>query len=392
MERYFPLEEYEGRWSRVLAEMKSRGFDTAVVFSRGGGTMDNCGDVLYLANHYATNGGLDSAIWSARSFSGIILQAGHAPQLHIDEPTPRPDIIAIPDVLSHSHPFKGVADALVGRGIKGKVALVGTEFIPVKYFRQLTDGTPQIEWAPADDLVRAVRMYKSPRELDCYRIAGQSATIGLNVLMEGLLGGKSEQEAAGDAAMEVVRRGGRIQTVGVNHGDTIGWIHRKPITGYSPDTPQIGDMIKGSITAAFHQGYWLDPGRTAVRGGPDAGQKELIEATGSIVRTLSDMMRPGVSLLEVAAAGDKMTADFGGASSPFMKAFPFYGHGVGLTFELPRIGRTLSMPGDKVAESMVFGVEAILARDGVGASFVEDIIIIGKDRNELITNTPLYWW
>jgi Xaa-Pro aminopeptidase len=235
-------------------------------------------------------------------------------------------------------------------------------------------------------------MYKSPRELDAYRIAGESATIGLNVLMEGLLGGKSEQEAAGDAAKEVVRRGGRIQTVGTNHGDTIGWIHRKPITGYGPDTPQIGDMIKGSITAAFHQGYWLDPGRTAVRGGPNAAQKELIEATGSIVRTLSDMMRPGVPLLEVAAVGDKMTADFGGASSPFMKAFPFYGHGVELTFEMPRIGHTLSMSGDKVDENMVFGVEAILARDGVGASFVEDIIIIGKDRNELITNTPLYWW
>jgi len=69
-----------------------------------------------------------------------------------------------------------------------------------------------------------------------------------------------------------------------------------------------------------------------------------------------------------------------------------YGHGVRLTFELPRIGRTLSAAGDVVAENMVFGVEAILARDGVGAAFFEDIIIIGEESNELITNTPLYWW
>jgi len=27
MERYFPLEEYESRWARVLAEMKLRGFE-----------------------------------------------------------------------------------------------------------------------------------------------------------------------------------------------------------------------------------------------------------------------------------------------------------------------------------------------------------------------------
>lgn len=392
MERYFPLDEYEGRWSRVMAEMELRGFETAVVFGRAGGTMDNCGDILYLANHYATNAGLDSAIWSARSFAAVILQLGRAPQLHIDEPEPRPRVLAIPDVQSHSHPFKGVAAALVARKIEGRVALVGTEFIPVKYYRQLVEGAPGIEWVTADDLVRAVRMYKSARELDAYRIAGETATIGLNTLMEGLLGGKSEQEAAGDAAKEVIRRGGRIQTIGTNHGDTIGWSHRKTITGYSPDTPEIGDMVKGSITAAFHEGYWLDPGRTAVRGGPNAAQRELVEATGNIVRTLCDMMRPGVPLLEVAAMGDKMTADFGGTISPFAKSFPFYGHGVGLTFELPRIGSTMSMPEDKVAESMVFGVEAFLAQDGAGSAFVEDIIIIGKDCNERITNTPLYWW
>ncbi|MFO1162054.1 MAG: M24 family metallopeptidase [Reyranellaceae bacterium] len=391
MERYFPLDEYHGRWARVLEEMKARGFETAVVFGRAGGTMDNAGDVLYLANHYATNAGLDSAIWSARSFAGVILHVDSEPQLHIDEPTPRPKILAIRDVTSHSHPFKGVADALVARKIKGRVALVGTEFIPVKYYQQLTDGTPGIEWVPTDDLVRAVRMYKSSRELDCYRIAGETATISLNKLMEGLLGGKSEQEAAGDASREAIRRGARLQTVGTNHGDTIGWGHRNPFTGYSADTPEVGDMVKGSMTGAFHHGYWLDPGRTAVRGGPNAAQKELLEATSSLVRVLCDMMRPGVPLLDVAAVGDKMTEDFGGASAPFMKSFPFYGHGVGLTFELPRIGSTMSMPGDIVAENMVFGVEAMLAREGVGAAFFEDIIIIGKDRNELLTKTPIHW-
>jgi hypothetical protein len=50
MERHFPLEEYEGRWNRVMAEMKSCGFETAVVFGRAGGRMDNCDEILYLAN------------------------------------------------------------------------------------------------------------------------------------------------------------------------------------------------------------------------------------------------------------------------------------------------------------------------------------------------------
>ncbi|MFO1159068.1 MAG: hypothetical protein U1E60_09550 [Reyranellaceae bacterium] len=45
----------------MLEEM-ARGFETAVVFGRAGGTMDNAGDVLYSRNHYATNAGLDLAI------------------------------------------------------------------------------------------------------------------------------------------------------------------------------------------------------------------------------------------------------------------------------------------------------------------------------------------
>jgi Xaa-Pro aminopeptidase len=235
-------------------------------------------------------------------------------------------------------------------------------------------------------------MYKSPLELDSYRIGGEAATASMNILMEGLLGGKSEQEAAGDAAREVVRRGGRIQVIGVNHGDTIGFSQRNPLAGYSADAPKRGDIVTGSIHAAFHQGYYLDPGRTAVVGRPTPDQRRLIEATVDIVAALSDRMRPGVRLLDVAAEGDRLTAEFGGAVSPSMKSFPFYGHGVGLAFELPRISTSMSLPTDSVAENMVFGVEAFLSLDKVGSAFFEDIIIIGKDGNELLTRTPNYWW
>jgi len=373
--------------------MKARGFETAVVFSRGGGTMDNCGDVLYLSNHYAVSGGLDSLIWSARSFSGIILQQGREPQLHMDEPVARPDIVAIADVQNHRHPFAGVARELAARGVTGRVALVGTQFIPMKYYQQLLENAPGVEWVPADDLVRSVRKYKSRRELDCYRIGGESATASMNILMEGLLGGKSEQAAAGDAAREVVRRGGRIQAIGTNHGSTLGYGARDPLTGYSADTPKPGDMVEGTVHAAFYQGYYLDPGRTAVVGRkPTADQKRLIEATCNIVQVLSDMMRPGVELLDVAAVGDRMTEEFGGDVSPSMKSFPFYGHGVGLAFEQPRISTVMTEPGDIVEENMVFGVEALLSLGAAGAAFFEDIIIIGKDGNELLTRTPNYWW
>ncbi|MDR3514280.1 MAG: M24 family metallopeptidase [Azospirillaceae bacterium] len=392
MQSYFPLDEYEARWSRVLAGMRAEGFETAVIFSRAGGTMDNCGDVLYLSNHYAISGGLDSLIWSARSFAGLVFQQGADPQLHIDEPEVRRDLVPLRDVRCSHHPFASVAAALVERGIKGRVALVGTHLIPIKYYQQLTEGAPDIEWVPADDLVKNVRRFKSPRELVCYREAGEAATASLDILMKGLISGLSEQEAAGRAAQEIVRRGGRIQMIGTNHGDTLGFDQRFPLTGYSADTPKPGDIVTGTLHAAFRQGYYLDPGRTGVRGVPTPDQRRLIESAATIVHSLSDMVRPGVKLLDVAAEGDRLTREFGGSVSMAMQNFPFFGHGIGLAFEHPRISSCMSLPEDQAEANMTFGVEIFLALDGVGAAFYEDNLIIGETGNELLTRSPAHWW
>lgn len=390
--RWFRIEEYEARWARVMDEMRARGFETAVVFGRGGGTTDNCGDVLYLSNHYAISGGTDSLIWTARSFAAVILQLGRDPVLVIDEPEPRRDLVSIADVRCGNHPFALAAEVLVERGVKGPVALAGTQFIPVKYHRQLVAGTPDVEWVDADDLVRRVRRIKSPAELDAYRIAGEAATASLDTFMKGLVGGLSERDAAAEAAREVVRHGGRLQMLGANHGETLGFDQRFPLTGSSADTPQPGDIVTGTIHAAFFQGYYLDPGRTGCRGRPTPAQRRLLEAAAGIVHRLTDMVRPGARLLDVAAEGDRLTAAFGGAVSPVMQNFPFFGHGIGLGFEQPRISTRMSLPDDVVEEDMTFGVEIFLADEGVGAAFYEDNLIIGRDGNELLTRTPSVWW
>lgn len=388
MFRHFPIDEYEARWTHVQSLMASDGFDAAVIFGRGGGTTDNCGDILYLANHYSVSGGMDSRIWSARSFSGIIMQQGHAPELHIDEPEPRRDLVAVDAVFCDNHPFLSIARRLKERGISGRVAFCGSWFVPVKYWRQLEQATPEIDWIDCDDLVRRARAIKSDRELDIYRIAGEAATEATDALMRGLVSGMSEREAAGEAARVVVARGGRVQAIGVNHGDTMDYDYRFPLTGAAADAPISGDLVRGTVHAAFQQGYYLDPGRTAVCGTPSVRQSQLIEATADIVLRLSDMMRPGVLLRDVAAKGDRLTAAFGGAESAIMKNFPFYGHGIGLSFELPRISTTMSEPDDKVREGMVFGVEAFLADKDAGSAFVEDILIIGSEKNERLTQSP----
>ena len=372
MARYFPRDEYEDRWSRAQGEMKRRGYDTAVVWGRAAGSHDHCGDVLYLSNFYATSSGNDTAHYQARSFAAVILNDGKSPELHTDEPAPRMDIIATDRVQWHLDPIKGVADELNRRGITGRVAFVGSNFVPIKYWLQLEAYCPDITWVFEDDLVQVIRRVKSDRELDCYRTAGQVVTKALNRLMEGLVLGKPETEAAGEAAREIVRGEGRIQLIACSHGDTIGYMCRNPLAGYSHDAPAPGDLVRGWIYGPIFQGYYLDPGRTAVAGRqPSTAQRELIESSVAMVEELIGAIKPGIEALDVAALGDRLTAAYGGDSDPISETYPLYGHGVGLFFEDPRIGAKLVWPGFLLEAGMVLGVEVFLSRDGIGSAAFE---------------------
>lgn len=287
--QFFPKDEYLTRWKRAEAEMVRRGYETAVVFGRSGGTNDRCGDVLYLSNFFSTASGqgYDSALFEGRSFNAVILQKGQEPELIADEPGLRVEILATDRVRSANKPFREIIAALADRNIKGKVALVGADMLPLKYWRIMQEENPKIDWQIEDDLIQAVRRIKSEREFDALRIAGETATRALSRMMEGLIAGRSEAEAASIAAQEVVRSGGNIHMLPVGHGELINTFVRNPIAGYSFDAPKPGDLVRGWVYGPFFEGYYIDPGRTTVCGGkPTPEQKEMVETGARIVEAI----------------------------------------------------------------------------------------------------------
>ncbi|MBI2469561.1 MAG: aminopeptidase P family protein [Candidatus Rokubacteria bacterium] len=390
---YFPQAEYEGRWRRVYEVMKARGYETAVVWGRSAGTYERCGDVLYLTNFYSTLSG--QGLDRSAAFSAVILEGGQVPELHVGEPdTPR-DLLAVERVEWDFDPMRSVAQALNRRKIEGPVALVGSDFLPVKYARRLEQYVPSISWVAEDDLVQSVRRIKSRRELDCYRRAGVTVTAGLNALLEGLVQGRTEAEAAAAAASEVIRRGGNFHMIPCSHGDRIQYWCRYPLTGYSQEAPKPGDLVRGWVYGPMYEGYWLDPGRTAVAGGrPTREQRELIEQTIRIVERLVEAIRPGLSVLDLARLGERLTEEAGGERDQAARMFPLYGHGVGLFFEWPYLSTHPMFPlkVETFAQDMVLGGEAFLARSGVGSAGFEQNIIVRDDGNELLTTTPTIWW
>ena len=391
----FAREEYEDRWRRVHEDMCRCGHAAALVIGRGGGSYDRSGDVLYLANHYSPASGheVDNPLNTARSFSALLLEEGREPQLLIDDPEPRRDRLATGNVSGHNDPMSAAGRALAERTIDGTIALVGADFLPLKYWRLVRSAAGNVAWTEDDTLIQRARRIKSPAEMDVFREAGEIATRSLDLLMTGLVGGMSEAEAVGEAIRELRRSGAVSQMIPVAHGPHIRHWTSEPLTGASRDVPRPGDLVRGWLDSIVYQGYWLDPGRTAVAGGrPTDEQRSLIENCVTIVDSLIEAIRPGVLVHDVARLGDRLTARHHQGSSQMSAQWPLYGHGTGLYWEHPYIGLKMCEAHERFEAGMVLGVEVFLDSEGTGTAAHEQNIIVHAGGNEVLTHSPDFWW
>lgn len=395
VERYFPQEEYESRWQKVRKLMADRGYEAAVIWGRSGGTYERSGNIVYLANYYSTQSGQmpDNGVSVACAIASLVLTHSGKPELIADE-NPNTNLIATDRFRWSHNTIKATAEAVNALKPKGKVALVGSDFLPMKHWELLKSLTPNVQWAADDGLVEIVRRIKSARELDCYREGGAIVTRALNKLFDGLLAGKRESDAAADAAAEVVRSGGAFHMIPISHGDAIQFFCRNPFTGYSLDTPNKGEIVRGWVYGPIWQGYWLDPGRTTVVGGkPSNSQRDLIEYCADIVRAVIEAIKPGIKVTDAAAVGEKMTKAYGSQSDQASVKWPLYGHGIGQFWEEPWISQSMIGNKDMVfEENMVLGVEAFLGKEGVGSAGFEENLIVTKNGTELLSKTPMLFW
>lgn len=394
--RFFPKEEYEARWARVEAEMARRGLEAAIVFGRSGGTNDRCGDVLYLTNFFSTASGqgYDSAVFEGRAFNSVLLRRGQMPELHTDEPGVREELIPTDRIHSANKPFRDIARAVAALKLDGPVGLVGSDVVPLKYWKVMQEEAPGIDWRIEDDLVLSVRRIKSAREMDAMRIAGNTASRALNRFIEGLVMGRSQTEAAAEASREVVRSGGTIHMLPTNHGDMIDTFVANPIAAYTHSAPKEGDLVRACVYGPMFEGYYQDPSLTTVCGlkPKSAEQKEMVETGARIVEAIIEQIAPGRNILEVAQHARNLFVQYGSASNQMAEKWPHFGHGLGLFFEPPYLGVDF-LKGDETFEpGMAFGVEAFFGQPGLGSAGFEQNLLVLEDGIELTTQTPMVWW
>lgn len=318
-----PEAEIRRRVDRAHTVLRGAGFDGLLAFA---GFLAKDGHVCYLTNHKITN-----APWSFNErnngfgFAAVVLPTGGEPILL---PGTRFDRKAVSPVVRDVRPgfdlARLLADALRDAGLaKGRVALAGSDVMPVYYGERLAREFPALRVKPADDLIEGLRMVKSPFEVRVMEEAAHVCDAGLEAAWRASHAGATEVEIANAAYLASMKAGAdRVDRVRVRAGaEMVAW-GRWPLS--TSNRVRAGDLVYIDFVG-WYKNYVWDEARCWAVSRPTAWQRALLEEGARLTDRMRETARPGVSVR--AWVGETVdhfrTGRFGAALS-------IVGHGVGL--------------------------------------------------------------
>ncbi|KQS87598.1 MULTISPECIES: M24 family metallopeptidase [unclassified Rhizobium] len=293
----------------------------------------------------------------------------------------RPAGFQRPETFDAIHGFALAASLLRDRGLDTGRIGVELDSLSVTDFQLLTSALPGATLIDATDLVRRLKMIKSPAEIGHLRTAVELAEAGIVALRQEIAIGVSRDTLA--AAWEA---GARAEAARRNVGNLTG-VWEYVSVGQNPWTRggvvQPGDLIKVDVGCLI-AGYTSDTGRTFVCGAPSPLQSRLFDALQAAYDAGIAMIQPGIAMREVHRITSEAMAKAG---------FPGYtrghfGHGLGAGLgseEWP----FLSRQSDVIIEpGMVLAFETPWYVDGVGGMIIENQLQVTPDGHEVMNRLP----
>jgi Xaa-Pro aminopeptidase len=393
-----PPDEYADRRRRAAERATELGYDGLIVWSRGGATYDNFGDVLYLTNHYGPFPWINDKppMWTGRGQSAVVITAEGDAELCVDIPDWRDDLVRIDDVHSDRHLYRGVVETAKRHGLSaGNVAMVGLEAMPASAYRYLAAELSGTTFHDADDLVMQLRMQKSDAELAMLRYSALVGAEITRVMMDRAVEGATD----GECAAAALAYGAMIPNV-------VNWdlpFASGPCSGHFewPRLPQHdaerryakGDLVHPD-NYGYVNGYIYDLVRTRVVGDrPAEWQKEIVEGAAGCVRQVIAHVKPGITAGELFDVGRAYLIDNGFTDEvAFNSSFPCFGHQDGHAFDDPWLARGTPDEDVSVTGNTVWSIEIQVGRNGHAAGF-EDMILVDADGSvEILTeDLPVRW-
>jgi Xaa-Pro aminopeptidase len=393
-----PVGEYAERRSRAAAKARELGFRGLIVWSRGGATYDNFGDVLYLTNHYGPFPWINDKppLWTGRSHSAVVITSDGASELVTEIGDWRTDLVQVDAVHVDRNLYRGVVDVALRHGLgEGDVGVVGLEAMPASAYRALVEGLPHARLQDADDLVMQLRIHKSDAEIAMLRYSAKVGADITRAMMEQAVPGNTD----GDLAAAALALGARIPGVAqwdvpLASGACSGHFQCARLPSWDAATSyRPGDIVHPD-NYGYANGYIYDLVRTRVAGDrPTDWQKEIIDGAAGCVRAVIAAMRPGITAGELFDVGKGYLLDNGFTDEvAFNSSFPCFGHGDGHAFDDPWLARNTPDENVPVAAGTVWSIEIQVGRNGSAAGF-EDMVVVNRDGNvEILTeDLPIRW-
>lgn len=396
--RLFSDDEYASRREAAAKAAALSGLDALLVCSRGGGTSDRHGNLLYLANAYTAFPFIpdNPPLWSGRGHAMLLLPSQGEAELVLDVPYGSFDEIAMDRVRTQPDLIPAIADVIHECGLdRGRIGLVGSDVLPVKWFWALAKTLPSVEWVAADEILDQLRRIKSTAEQDVIREVARRGVVVMMNILAAAEPGRSKGEMMGVGLATMAELGLLPYDLRLGTGSDLSRSFLAHLPGSDFDEKLVaGDLFRVDVVASLH-GYYVDFARTKIVNdvGPSDDQRRLLRAARDSVRAVIGGIQPGATGQELTEIGLNVLRQHGLVGPPGTESsskasgFAGFGHSVGLAWESPWLDSQSTTP---LAAGMCLAVEKKVGIDGVGAATYEDMVLVHDGEVEILTADAPY--
>ncbi len=284
----FSQEEYDARLARVKAQMAAEEIEVLLVHTPA----NQC----YLTGFQTLN---------LYDYSCLVIPIDGPPfvqVLEMEEGNVRltSQIEEIVVYTSVEDPVAMTQDLLRGRGLfNRRVGLeADTPFLTPRRYAALNQVIPNV--IDASDLVKKIRLIKSPAEIDHVRQAARLTEAGMQAGLDAIGEGATDQDVARACYASMI--GGGSEYMCIDPIVTTGRRSGIPHSTHKRQVVQPGDNVFIEIGACIER-YSGPIMRTAVLGSPSDNVQRTAEACFTALDDAMAAMKPGASGDEVARAG-----------------------------------------------------------------------------------------
>lgn len=233
-----------------------------------------------------------------------------------------------------------------------------------------------LELVPGDDLVKPLRMVKTPDEVRRIEEACKLADACIAHAVRMLQPGVREYDIGLDIEFFFRRQGA---SPGFSPIVASGPNSARPHATPGERALQAGDFVTLDLGAKL-DGYCSDITRTFVVGKADGRQREVYEQVLAAEQAAIAAMRPGMTGVEADAVARGVLAEKGLAQ--------YFGHGLGhgLGIDVHDPGGLSTRSKDILAEGQVWTVEPGAYIEGFGGVRIEDDVVVTADGTRVLTH------